>query len=246
MNAQSFLPILMLIFLRQFTVAQTAQPVYQSETLQIEQISPHTFVHVSYLSTQDFGKVACNGMLVIDGGEALVFDTPTDSAVSEELIRWVETAQKAQIKSVLATHFHNDCLGGLGAFHAHGVSSYGYELTLALAKEVGEAVPQQGFADRLILKAGGVEVLTRFMGEGHTRDNVVAYVAADRVLFGGCLIKALSANFGFLGDANTREWSRTVSRVKAGFPETRVVIPGHGRLGGVDLLDYTERLFDGK
>jgi metallo-beta-lactamase class B len=246
MKSQLYPILLVLIFLSQFAVAQTAQSVYQSETLQIEQISPHTFVHVSYLSTQDFGKVACNGMVVIVGGEALVFDTPTNDAVSEELIRWIEREQKAQVKAVLATHFHNDCLGGLGAFHARGVTSYGSKRTLALAKEAGEAVPQRGFKDRLILKAGDLEVLTRFMGEGHSRDNVVAYVSADQVLFGGCLIKALAANFGFLGDANTQEWSRTVGRVKAGFPETRVVIPGHGKIGGVDLLDYTERLFEGK
>ncbi|MBC6368328.1 subclass B1 metallo-beta-lactamase [Algoriphagus sp. AK58] len=226
--------------------AQQSKTVYTSETLKIEQISPHTFVHISYLSTQDFGKVACNGMIVIDGGEALVFDTPTDDAVSRELIDWLETDQKTKVVGVLATHFHNDCLGGLNEFHAHGVPSYGSTQTQALAKAATDPVPQNGFVEQLILEAGKVAVVTRFLGEGHTRDNVVAYVPADQVLFGGCLIKEVGATVGYLGDANTGAWSGTVRQVKSTFSEVKTVIPGHGKIGNAELLDYTIRLFEGK
>jgi metallo-beta-lactamase class B len=246
MKLRLYASFLLFLLLVSSLHAQQIGPSYRSETLQIEQISPHTFVHVSYLSTQDFGKVACNGMVVIDGGEALVFDTPTNDAVCEELMRWIETVHQAQVKAVLATHFHNDCLGGLGAFHAKGVPSYGSVQTIELAKATGEAVPQEGFEGQLILKAGDLEVLTRFMGEGHTRDNVVAYVSSDRVLFGGCLIKEVGASVGYLGDANTAAWSATVTRVRDSFPGKITVIPGHGKIGNAELLEYTIQLFAGK
>ena len=84
------------------------------------------------------------------------------------------------------------------------------------------------------------------MGEGHTRDNVVAYVPSDRVLFGGCLIKELGANEGYVGDANTEAWSETVARVKRNFPEVQTVIPGHGKIGNAELLDYTILMFEDK
>ncbi|GMQ30281.1 subclass B1 metallo-beta-lactamase [Algoriphagus confluentis] len=226
-------------------VAQQDSLVYQSETLQIRQVSPSVFVHVSYLETQDFGKVGCNGMVVIDHGEALVFDTPTSDQVSEELIGWL-VEKKIEVNGVLATHFHDDCLGGLDAFHVRGIPSFASDRTIDLAQKAGESVPQNGFGDELSQRVGDLEVVSRFFGEGHTRDNVVSFVLSDRVLFGGCLIKALGASEGFLGDANVGTWSETVSRVKVGFPEIKLVIPGHGEAGGKDLLEYTIQLFGTK
>lgn len=237
-----------LLFL--FTVlslyGQETKSIYHSETLEIEQISPNTFVHISYLNTQDFGKVGCNGMIVINGGEALVFDTPTEDEVSRELITWLEMEQKVKVKAVLATHFHNDCVGGLEEFKASGIPTYGSFKTIALAKAAGFPEPKNGFEDQLILEVGSLQVINRFLGEGHTRDNVVTYVPSDQVLFGGCLIKEVGAGFGFLGDANTAAWSETVTKVKSTYPDVRNVIPGHGKIGNAELLDYTIRLFGEK
>lgn len=238
--------LLFLLFGLQTLYAQQTQPLHSSGRLEIRQVGLNTFVHVSYLITQDFGKVPCNGMIVVNGEEAVIFDTPTDDEASRELIHWLETGRKVKVKAVLATHFHNDCLGGLNEFHTQGVPSFGSTQTQILAKGAGGPVPQNGFDGQLILKAGGLDVVIRFLGEGHTRDNVVAYVPADQVLFGGCLIKEVGATVGFLGDANTGAWSKTVSRVKTTFPEVKTVIPGHGKIGNGELLDYTIRLFDGK
>lgn len=226
--------------------AQQPKSVYRSENLEIKQVSPNTFVHISYLNMQDFGKVGCNGMIVINEGEALVFDTPTNDVTSQELISWLKKEQKVQLKAVLATHFHNDCLGGLKVFQSLGIPSYGSFRTIALAKDAGDLVPENGFENELSLQAGGLQVVSRFLGEGHTRDNVVAFVPTDQVLFGGCLIKELGANEGYLGDANTGAWSETVGNVKSNFPGILTVIPGHGKIGDSELLDYTIRMFDGK
>lgn len=246
MKLRFFTSSLLFLFTVLNLYAQQPKSVYRSENLEIKQVSPITFVHISYLNTQDFGKVGCNGMIVIHGGEALVFDTPTDDVSSRELIQWLETKKNVRVKAVLATHFHNDCVGGLKAFHAKGVPSYGAFKTIALAKSAGDLVPENGFENELSLQAGGLLVVSRFLGEGHTRDNVVAYVPSDRILFGGCLIKELGAGFGFLGDANTESWSETVGNVKSNFPGILTVIPGHGKIGDSELLDYTIRMFEGK
>ena len=86
-------------------------------------------------------------------------------------------------------------------------------------------------------------MIVKYPGEGHTPDNVVAYYKKDRVLFGGCLIKEMGATKGFLGDANVKEWSATVEKVKKMFPKTQIVVPGHGNSGNQKLLDYTIELF---
>ncbi|SFB55259.1 subclass B1 metallo-beta-lactamase [Algoriphagus aquimarinus] len=220
--------------------------LYKTETLEIEQISPNTFVHVSYLNTNDFGKVACNGMIVMNEGEALVFDTPASDEASLELINWLENYQKVKVKAVVATHFHWDCLGGLNEFHAKGIPSYASDKTIALARAAGYPLPENGFKKKMSLEAGNIKVTNQFFGEGHTKDNFVAYVPSDKIIFGGCMIKALGVGNGNLEDANVTAWPATVRNVKSTFPETLIVIPGHGKIGGTELLDYTIEMFSTK
>ena len=62
-------------------------------------------------------------------------------------------------------------------------------------------------------------------------------------MFGGCLIKELDANKGYLGDANVSEWSATVEKVKKEYPDVKIIVPGHGDYGDKKLLDYTINLF---
>ena len=100
-----------------------------------------------------------------------------------------------------------------------------------------------GFTETIKLNVGGKFATATFLGEGHTKDNVVGYFPSENVLFGGCLIKEMQATKGFLGDANVKEWSATVRHVKQAFPSVKLVIPGHGQIGGQELLDYTINLF---
>jgi metallo-beta-lactamase class B len=217
--------------------------VYESINLRVERLTNSTFRHISYLSTEDFGKVSCNGMIVIDGGEALIFDTPTNDTDSKELIDWVENNLKYKVIGVVVTHFHNDCLGGISEFHRRQIPSYASFKTIELAKQNGSPEPQNEFDDYLEIKVGDKKVINEFIGEGHTPDNIVSYFPNENVLFGGCLIKALGANKGYLGDANVNEWSNTVSSVRAKYKKAKVIIPGHGEPGNSELLDYTIQLF---
>lgn len=224
-----------------------AQEVYNTSGLIVQHVSPNAFVHTSFKATNDFGNVPCNGLVVRSGAEALVFDTPTNDTSAAELIRWVEDSLRCRIIAVIPTHFHDDCLGGLNAFHAHGIPSHAHERTIMLARAHGEAVPQHGFADTLVLRVGHERITATFHGEGHTKDNVVGYFPSEQMLFGGCLIKEMKASKGYLGDANLSAWSGTVEAVKRAYPDVRVVVPGHGAPGNSALLDYTIGLFrDGR
>jgi metallo-beta-lactamase class B len=222
---------------------QTQEVITISEELQIKKLNEHSYIHTSYLSTESYGKVPCNGMIIIDNNEALIFDTPTNDSVSVALINWVQKNLKCEIKGVVATHFHEDCLGGLDEFHRRKISSYASHETIRLAKTQNNPIPQNGFDTHLELKVGKKKVFNTFHGEGHTSDNVISYFPDEKVLFGGCLIKSKGAKKGYLGDANTEEWSTTVSKIKERYPEVEIVIPGHGAYGGQELLEYTISLF---
>ena len=231
------------LFLAGCASVKTKTQEYTSNNLIINKLTDNVFVHITYLNTSSFGKVACNGMIYVQGNEAIVFDTPADNAGSDSLIQAIEHVWKKQIKAVVINHFHEDCTGGLDAFHKKGIPSYGNNLTLKLAPTIQMTAPQKGFDTELILTLGSQKVVNRFYGEAHTRDNIVSYIPSEKVLFGGCMVKELKAGKGNLADANLAEWSNTIEKVKAAFPKVQWIIPGHGKVGGVELLDYTIEMF---
>jgi len=213
---------------------------YESETLKIERVNENVFRHISYLNTKSYGKYPCNGMIYINGNEAIIFDTPTNNKASSELINWIG---KKDIKAVVVTHFHIDCLGGLQEFHSKGISSFATKKTIKLAKEDNKILPLNGFDEKIEFDIGNEVVYAKFFGQGHTKDNIIGFVPSEKTLFGGCLIKHLNAPKGNLADANTEDWSKTVEEIKSEFPEIENVIPGHGKSGGTELLDYTINQF---
>ena len=228
-----------------------AQPVdsltiYQTENLIIKKLSNHIYQHVSFLYTTDFGKVECNGMLVVNENQCIVFDTPTNDKSSLELINFVTDELNTTITAIVPTHFHEDCIGGIQEFEKQAVPIYSSRLTAALLKKNGHTLPDSmtTFERSLILPVGSKKVHAEYFGEGHTKDNVIGYFPESNAIFGGCLIKTYRASKGYLGDANTDKWSETVKKIKSKYPNTEIVIPGHGKSGGIELLDYTITLFE--
>ena len=71
----------------------------------------------------------------------------------------------------------------------------------------------------------------------------MGYFPDEQILFGGCLVKEIGASKGNLADANTQAWASSVKKIKLLYPNVKIVIPGHGKPGGVELLDYTIGLF---
>lgn len=220
--------------------------VYRSKGLIVNKIADHVYQHVSFLKTNDFGTVSCNGMIVVNNKEAVIFDSPANDMISKELINFLEVKMHCRIKAIVATHFHADCVGGLKAFHQHGIRSYGSFKTIELVSQRKFVIPQNGFKDSMSLDVGDEKVYVSYFGQGHTKDNVVGYFPTDKVLFGGCLIKELGAAKGNLEDANTSDWSGTVKKIKAKYNDVKLVVPGHGKIGGPELLDYTIDLFENK
>lgn len=221
---------------------------YHNEDLKIEKLNNSVYIHTSYLNTTQFGKVACNGAILIQNKSAWIIDTPVDSSSSVYLIKWLQK-KGIKIKGVYVTHFHVDCLGGLKEFHHENIPSIGYYKTVELAKIDSVVSPQNwviGFENHLKfnedISSDSIEIY--YFGEGHTKDNTIVYYRTENVLFGGCLIKEIGADKGNLSDANTDEWPQTVKAIKKHFPSVKTIIPGHGNYGGAEILDYTITLFD--
>lgn len=218
---------------------------HSSPDLNISKLSEHCYLHTSYLDTESFGKVPCNGLIVVKNDRAIIYDTPTTDSVSSELID-ILSAKGIMIDGVVSTHFHVDCLGGLRAFHEAGIPSYGNIRTIEFAKRDSVIAPINPINDSMRIKMEGLELLVGFYGEGHTKDNMIAYIPEDKVMFGGCLVKSNGAGKGNLADANIEAWPKSIERVRERFPDVDVVVPGHGEPGDIGLLNYTQDLFHEK
>ncbi|WP_162628159.1 subclass B1 metallo-beta-lactamase [Arcticibacterium luteifluviistationis] len=214
---------------------------YKSENLEIEKLTENTYVHTSFFPYKG-SKVRCNGLVYVKNGEAFIIDSPTENVSSEELIDWLENEKHLKVVGVVGTHFHADCLGGLEVFMERNIPSYSTELTKELA--VGEEMPQAEHTFKTKKYFMGKSLMLKYFGPGHTKDNIIAYIPSEKVLFGGCLIKEVGASEGYTGDAVVNEWSNTVRKIKGKLPEAEYIVPGHGKSGDVSLLDYTIELFD--
>src|SRR6476659_10025411 len=117
----------------------------QEKAINIQQLSPKVYVHESFLETKAWGKVSCNGMVFVNNGEALIFDTPANEDATQQLIKIVQDSLKAKIVGVVVNHFHEDCLAGLIIFHEAGIPSYASEKTIALAELNNYEAPKVGF-----------------------------------------------------------------------------------------------------
>ncbi len=219
---------------------------YKTQNLIIQKLSNHIYTHISFLKTNDFGNVACNGMIVVNKNEAVIFDTPSNNQGAAELINYVSNTLKCKIKAIIPTHFHNDCVGGLEKFNEFNIPAFASAKTIELLNQQGTkfSKPINSFDNKFSIKIGHKKVYAAYFGEGHTRDNIIGYFPDDNAIFGGCLIKETGASKGFLGDANINTWSETVRKIKQAYLGAKIVIPGHGKWGGTELFDYTIKLFD--
>ncbi|PTM12179.1 MAG: subclass B1 metallo-beta-lactamase [Bacteroidetes bacterium] len=229
--------------------AATAQTLPQTEVTQIGEdiqllrLTEHTLVHRSFTTSETYGRYASNGLLYIVDTLCIIFDTPATAKTTTRLLDYLTQEQGLTVRALVVNHFHDDCTSGLDSVHARGIPTYGNRQTIALCKANGKTPPQKKMGKRKTLKIGGQQIENYYPGAAHSTDNIVSYLPAEKVLFGGCMVKSLNADFGNTEDADLAKWSKTVTKVKHRYTEAEIVVPGHGYTGGQDLLDYTIQLF---
>ncbi len=210
--------------------------------LEIVKISDSTFLHISYLKDTNGGYIGCNGFIYKSGDEAIIFDTPINDSISNQLIEYVQKSLKATVKGVVVSHSHVDAAGGVGAFSEVEIPSYASTKTANMLARDSIFISQP-FDSINTITLGKTKIESRYLGPAHSDDNIVSYIEHPDILIGGCMIKPLGGREGNLKDANLEAWSNTVTLVKQTYPDTKIVIPGHGGRGGADLLDYTSDMF---
>jgi len=214
-----------------------------SDDLELIQISDNAYIHVSYTISPKWGRVGANGLLLIDKKQAFLFDTPWTDEQTENLILWIKDTMNVEIVGFIPNHWHEDCMGGLGYIHKQGIKSYANQQTIDIAKTKDLPVPEYGFKDSLELKLGEKLIDCYYLGAAHSMDNIVVWIPSEQILFTACMVKnMLSKNLGNTADGDLISYPMTLTKVMKKFPSAKIVIPGHGEYGGLELIEHTLEL----
>lgn len=207
----------------------------------IEEIQSGVYLHKSFSRVDGFGLVSSNGLIVVDNGKAFIIDTPWSERDTEKLVTWIKNKNYKLLGSI-STHSHGDRTAGIKWLNAHSISTYASDLTNKLLEKKAETKAQKSFSGSEYSFAGGL-VEAFYPGAGHTVDNIVIWLPKSNILFGGCLVRSLdSKSLGYTGEANIEKWPGSVDKVLQRYPSVKLVIPGHGKIGDIQLLKHTLEL----
>jgi metallo-beta-lactamase class B len=209
--------------------------------INITPLTKNYYICTSYGLPDEKTPFPANSLFVVTDAGVILLDTPWDEAQTKQLIDTVKKRFNKDIVLCIATHSHDDRVGGMNVLKQHGTKTYTSILTYQLAKKADNPLPEFTFKRDTSFSVGGIKLQTYFPGEGHTSDNIVIWLPQQKILFGGCFIKSLETNgIGYTADSNLKQWPVSVNRLSKKYSDAQIVIPGHqGWQGGNKMLDHT-------
>lgn len=210
--------------------------------ISITHLTKNLYVCTSYgYPDQNSPAYPANSLFAVTANGIVLVDTPWGDEQTQQLIDSLKHRFNKKIIFCVATHFHDDKIGGMDVLIKHGAKTYSTTQTYALAKKEKNSLPQYTFTRDTTFNIGGLILRTYYPGAGHTKDNIVVWLPQYKTLSGGCLVKSLDADTkGFIGDADLKNWPTAVNNVARLYSKAQYVIPGHlGWQGGIKQLEHT-------
>ena len=199
------------------------------------------------------------GVVLGDAG-VLLLDTRLSHRQAQEVLAHLREITPLPVRLVVNTHGHSDHCFGNHVFRPAEI--WGHERCVTMIRSTGErqrataAAALPHFAAELAevvldppdrtfeesatveIDPGGRSVELRYLGRGHTDNDIVVLVADSDVLFAGDLLENDATPF--FGDGFPIDWPGTVERLVE--LATGTVVPGHGSMGdrGFAVRQMTE------
>lgn len=202
----------------------------------------------------DGGWCLSNAGIIHDGRRAAVVDTAATEARARLLRDQASRIAGSPPGIVVNTHFHGDHTFGNYLF-APAAAIIAQQQTRTDAELAGLhmrtlwpevtwgdlelAPPTVLFQDRMTLYVGDTRVELVNAGPAHTASDTVAWLPEQRVLFTGDVVMSGVTPFCLMGSVPGS--MAAIGRLRALHPA--VVVPGHGPVGGPELLDQAEGYF---
>jgi glyoxylase-like metal-dependent hydrolase (beta-lactamase superfamily II) len=217
-----------------------------------QQIGEDVFVRRYPFYDQNIGVV-----LGADG--ALVVDTRSTHTQAREVSREIRQLTHLNVTAVVNTHFHYDHTFGNRVFRpapiwghercAARLTEFGERMRAAVAVEAPELAndlqevviepPDITFKERALVDRVGREIELRYLGRGHTDNDIVVLVHEAGVVFAGDLLEE-GATPNFV-DSYPIDWPTTADAL-VGLTSGSVV-PGHGAVGDRSFVEEQAAAF---
>ena len=210
--------------------------------LKISHLTGDFFVFTTY-NYYKGDKIPANGMYLLTGQGAVMFDSPWDTTQFQPLLDSIRTRHKKNVVLCIATHFHEDRTGGLEYYRQSGIKTYTTRQTDELSKKRGMKRAEYLIDNDTAFTVGQYTFQTYFPGHGHAPDNIVIWFEKEKVLYGGCLIKSVEDNtLGNLADASMADYSTTIRNVQEKCKKPKYIITGHNDWTNTRSLKHTLKM----
>jgi cyclase len=220
--------------------------------------TPQTIADGVWFLLGDSGKGYSNTTIIEMGSYLIVVDA-NYPARTKELLQVVKGLSKKPVRYVFDTHAHGDHSYGNSVWTAAGATTMAFRGVVtemdrweparwqaAMAKrddvrETGERDVQRPRkaidGDSFVLKDKQREVRFLFLGWGHTPGDGYVWLPKERVLCTGDA--SVNGPRNKLLDANIAKWPDVLDKALALKPLH--VLPGHGEVGGEEILSGQQR-----
>ncbi len=242
--ALALLRLLLLLAAFATSLAVAEHPRADSD-IELQELAEGVWLHTSHYTYPSGTRYPSNGLIVEEDGELTLIDTAWGELATLRLLEAVAARLRLPIRRAIVTHAHSDRAGGVDVLESRGIEVYAHPMTQRFTIEYGLPVPNRtldGLTEPGDSKTiGQLEVL--YPGPAHALDNLVVWLPAERILFGGCAVRAMaSQTAGNTSQGDVESWLRVLKLLEERYGSAGVVVPGHGQPGGPELLAHTFRL----
>ncbi|MBL7703838.1 MAG: BlaB/IND/MUS family subclass B1 metallo-beta-lactamase [Ferruginibacter sp.] len=214
----------------------------EKSRLKITRLTGDFYLYTTY-NTYEESRVPANGMYLITGDGAVMFDTPWDTTQFQPLLDSIKLRHNKKVVLCFATHWHSDKTAGLEYYRQQGIKTYTTVLTDELSKKNDKKRAEFLMTKDTVFNIGGYTFETYYPGEGHTADNIVIWFGKEKILYGGCLIKGVDdKTLGYLGDANVTAYASTLKNVQKKYRKPKFIIIAHSDWKNTNSLKHSIKM----
>ncbi|EJG02718.1 MULTISPECIES: subclass B1 metallo-beta-lactamase [Flavobacterium] len=187
--------------------------------------------------------ISANAMYLVTDKGVVLFDAPWDKTQFQPLLDSIKAKHNKDVIMLFGTHSHDDRAGGFDFYRKNGIKTYSGKLTDDILKSKNEPRAEFVIPNDTTFTVGQYKFEVYYPGKGHAPDNIVVWFGKDKILYGGCFIKSAEAkDLGYLGDADVKEWEKSIKKVQLKFKNPKYVIPGHDGGTTNKSIDHTLKL----
>ncbi|MFH6996795.1 subclass B1 metallo-beta-lactamase [Flavobacterium sp. FlaQc-57] len=214
----------------------------KNSPLQISHLTGDFYVYKTFHDYKGI-LISANAMYLVTDKGVVLFDAPWDKTQFQLLLDSIKAKHNKSVIMCFATHSHEDRAGGLEFYGKKGIKTYTIKLTDQILKKNNEKRAEFVIPNDTTFSVGKYKFEVFYPGKGHAPDNIVVWFGKEKILYGGCFIKSTEAkDLGYLGDADVKEWEKSIKKVQSKFKSPKYIITGHDDWTDVKSLNHTLKL----